>query len=68
MLLAYPLWWQFAGPGSYRGQPFPPGEYVTDLLSLGAYARQSLAGNGAVARALSVSADRGQHLLRRTAC
>ncbi|GGK71398.1 glycosyltransferase 87 family protein [Mangrovihabitans endophyticus] len=55
-LLAYPLWWQFAGPGSYSGQPFTAGKYVTDLLAVGAYARQSLAGNGAVARALSVSA------------
>jgi hypothetical protein len=54
-LLAYPLWFQFAGPGSYHGQPFPPDEYVTDLLSIGAYARQSLAGNGAIARGLSVS-------------
>jgi hypothetical protein len=56
VLLAAPLWWQFFGPGSYHGQPFAPGKYVTDLLSVGAYARQSLAGNGVVARALSVSA------------
>ena len=56
VLLAYPLWFQFTGPGSYHGQPFPPDEYVTDLLSVGAYARQSLAGNADVARALSVSA------------
>jgi hypothetical protein len=55
-LLAYPLWYQFFGPGSYHGQPFPPEQYVTDLLSVGAFARQSLAGNGAVARELSVSA------------
>lgn len=55
-LLAYPLWFQFYGPGSYHGQPFAPDKYVTDLLSIGAYARQSLAGNGVVARALSVSA------------
>ena len=56
LLLAYPLWFQFFGPGSYHGQPFPPEQYVTDLLSIGAYARQSLAGNGLLARALSVSA------------
>ncbi|WP_423203130.1 hypothetical protein [Krasilnikovia cinnamomea] len=55
-LLAYPLWHQFFGAGSYHGQPFPPDQYVTDLLSLGAYARQSLAGNAALARAVSVSA------------
>ncbi|MEU7902491.1 hypothetical protein [Actinoplanes sp. NPDC049118] len=53
--LAYPLWFQFAGPQSYSGQPFEPGKFVTDLLAIGAYARQSLAGNGVVARALSVS-------------
>jgi hypothetical protein len=56
VLLAYPLWYQFFAPGSYHGQPFPPDKYVTDLLSMGAFARQSLAGNGAVARVLSVSA------------
>jgi hypothetical protein len=56
LLLALPLWWQFLGPRSYHGQPFEPGKYVTDLLSLGAFARQSLAGNGAIARQLSVSA------------
>ncbi|MET8149469.1 hypothetical protein ACIBSW_15490 [Actinoplanes sp. NPDC049668] len=55
VFLAYPLWFQFAGPQSYSGQPFEPGKFVTDLLALGAYARQSLAGNGVVARALSVS-------------
>jgi hypothetical protein len=55
-LLAWPLWWQFFGPRSYHGQPFDPGHYVTDLLSVGAFARQSLAGNGAIARELSVSA------------
>jgi hypothetical protein len=55
VLLAYPLWFQFTGPGSYHGQPFVPDEYVTDLLGIGAYARQSLAGNAAVARWLSIS-------------
>jgi hypothetical protein len=56
VLLAYPLWYQFFAPGSYHGQPFPPEQYVTDLLSVAAYPRQALAGNGAVARVLSVSA------------
>ncbi|MFG1606323.1 hypothetical protein [Actinoplanes sp. NPDC049265] len=55
VLLIYPLWWQFSGPGHYEGQPFTPDEYVTDLLSLGAYARQSLAGNSYIAGVLSVS-------------
>ena len=54
-LLAYPLYFQFTGPGSYHGQPFLPDRYVTDLLSVGAFARQSLAGNAALARHLSVS-------------
>nr|BFE75171.1 hypothetical protein GCM10020092_084720 [Actinoplanes digitatis] len=43
VFLAYPLWFQFNGPQSYSGQPFEPGKFVTDLLALGAYARQSLA-------------------------
>ncbi|GAA0804035.1 hypothetical protein [Spirilliplanes yamanashiensis] len=55
-VLAYPLWLQFFGPGSYHGQPFPPDEYVTDLLSYGAFARQSVAGTEGVAKQLSVSA------------
>jgi hypothetical protein len=54
-LLAYPLYYQFRGPGWYHGQPFLPDKYVTDLLSVGAFARQSLAGNAALTRHLSVS-------------
>jgi hypothetical protein len=55
VLLAYPLYFQFTGPGSYHGQPFLPDKFVTDLLSVGAFARQSLAGNAAIARHLSAS-------------
>jgi hypothetical protein len=55
VLLAYPLYWQFTGAGSYKGQPFEAGEFVTDLLALGAYARQSLAGIPIVGRWLSIS-------------
>ena len=55
-LLAYPLWCQFTRSGSYHGQPFPTDKYVTDLAALVAFARQSLAGNGALTRQLSVSA------------
>jgi hypothetical protein len=54
--LAYPLWFQFFGPGHYRGLPFSPGEFVTDLLAHGAYARRSIAGNEAIAQRLSFSA------------
>ena len=56
VLLAYPLWYQFFAPGNYHGQPFKPTDFVTDLLSLGAYPRQSVAGSEAVAERLSVSA------------
>jgi hypothetical protein len=56
VLTGYPLWFQFFGRGNYHGQPFEPSVYVTDLASLGAFARQSLAGIGPVARRLSVSA------------
>ncbi|MFC7528866.1 hypothetical protein [Actinoplanes sp. GCM10030250] len=54
-LLAYPLWYQFFAPGNYHGQPFAPTDYVTDLVSLGGFARQSLAGNAALTRHMSVS-------------
>ena len=56
VLLAYPLWYQFFGKGHYHGQPFAPDMYATDLLSIGAFARQSLAGNAELTRRLSVSA------------
>ncbi|KHD79087.1 hypothetical protein MB27_00065 [Actinoplanes utahensis] len=56
VLLAYPLWYQFFGPGNYHGQPFRPTDYVTDLASLGAFPRQSVAGSEAIAQRLSVSA------------
>ncbi|MEU4691297.1 hypothetical protein [Actinoplanes sp. NPDC023714] len=55
-LLAYPLWYQFFAPGNYHGQPFSPDMYVTDLASLVGFARQSLAGNAALTREMSVSA------------
>ncbi len=55
-LLAYPLWYQFFAPGNYHGQPFAPTDYVTDLASLAGFARQSLAGNAALTREMSVSA------------
>ncbi|MFG1993294.1 hypothetical protein ACGFJ7_25275 [Actinoplanes sp. NPDC048988] len=55
-LLAYPLWYQFFAPGNYHGQPFEPDHYATDLASLGFFARQSLAGYGALTRHMSVSA------------
>ncbi|MEV0426279.1 hypothetical protein [Micromonospora sp. NPDC050495] len=44
-LLAYPLWFQFAGPGHYRGMPFFARGFRLDLASFTAMARQSVAGN-----------------------
>ncbi|GIE55090.1 glycosyl transferase [Actinoplanes octamycinicus] len=55
-LAGYPLWYQFFAPGNYHGQPFAPTDFVTDLLALGAYPRQSVAGIEAVTQRLSVSA------------
>ncbi|AEV82744.1 hypothetical protein ACWT_1725 [Actinoplanes sp. SE50] len=54
-LCAYPLWYQFFAAGNYHGQPFEPDKIVTDLLSIGAYPRQAVAGIGPVARRLSLS-------------
>ncbi|MET0423970.1 MAG: hypothetical protein ABW046_08855 [Actinoplanes sp.] len=56
VLAGYPLWYQFFAPGNYHGQPFEPQMYATDLLSIGAFARQSLAGYGELTRHMSVSA------------
>ncbi|MFK3980447.1 hypothetical protein ACI2K4_08715 [Micromonospora sp. NPDC050397] len=52
-LLAYPLWFQFFGPGHYRGLPFDPGAYALDLNSFTASARQSLTGHDSVPGLLS---------------
>ncbi|GAA0557403.1 glycosyl transferase [Paractinoplanes ferrugineus] len=55
-LLAYPLYFQFFHRGHYHGQPFAPDMFVTDLYSVVGFARQSLAGNAALTRHMSVSA------------
>ncbi|MDI6105361.1 hypothetical protein QLQ12_42950 [Actinoplanes sp. NEAU-A12] len=55
VLTAYPLWIQFMGKGSYHGQPFEPSKIVTDLASLPAFARLSLAGITKVTEVLSLS-------------
>lgn len=49
VLVAYPLWVQFFGPGHYRG--LPPA-YHADLASYVAYARESVGGDAAVAARL----------------
>jgi len=53
VLLAYPLWFQFLGPGHYRGLPFDVRSYFMDLGSFGTSARQSLTGYKTTARHLS---------------
>ncbi|MBU2665801.1 DUF2029 domain-containing protein [Actinoplanes bogorensis] len=55
VLLAYPLYFQFTGPGHYQGQPFEPDKYATDFASIFGFARQSLAGNAELTRTMSVS-------------
>jgi hypothetical protein len=46
-LLAYPLWFQFAGPQSYRALPESVLGYDTDLRAFTAFAQQSLVRHGA---------------------
>jgi hypothetical protein len=52
-LLAYPLWFQFSGPGHYEGLPFDPASYAMDLSSFSAMARMSITGHDAVPGHLS---------------
>ena len=47
MLLAYPLWYQFAGPQHYSGLPDFVLGYGTDLASYPAFAKLSLLGQAA---------------------
>jgi hypothetical protein len=44
VLLAYPLWMQFFGPGSYHGTGFDQITHSEDLMAYGAFPRRSLAG------------------------
>ncbi|QKW12903.1 hypothetical protein [Verrucosispora sp. NA02020] len=44
VLLAYPLWFQFFGPGHYRGMPFHAYSYQLDAASFTRFARQTLFG------------------------
>ena len=47
VLLAYPLWFQFSGPQSYRGLPGLVLGYGTDLRAFAAFAQLSLVRHGA---------------------
>ncbi|PZF89818.1 hypothetical protein [Micromonospora endophytica] len=53
VLLAYPLYVQFFGPGAYRGLPWLIRGYSTDLASFFAYSRESLAGDARGAAGLA---------------
>ncbi len=55
-LLAYPLWFQFAGPGHYRGMPFHASSYQLDLASFTASARQTVFGDDHLPRLLAPNA------------
>ncbi|MEV4710189.1 hypothetical protein [Micromonospora sp. NPDC049374] len=45
VLLAYPLWFQFFGPGHYRGMPFHAYGFQLDAASFTATARQTVFGD-----------------------
>ncbi|MFU8871389.1 hypothetical protein [Micromonospora sp. SL4-19] len=45
VLLAYPLWFQFHGPGHYTGMPFFAQGFRLDAASFTASARQTVAGD-----------------------
>ena len=53
VLLAYPLWYQFFGPGHYRGLPFNKEAYALDLSSFTTTGRQSITGHEQASRLLS---------------
>jgi hypothetical protein len=55
-LLSFPLYYQFFGPGHYRGQPFALDRFATSLGSLAALPRESMFGSAAVAARYSASA------------
>ncbi|MER7333477.1 MULTISPECIES: hypothetical protein [unclassified Micromonospora] len=53
VLLAYPLYVQFFGPGAYHGLSWLIRGYSTDLASFVAYSRESLAGDARTAQGLA---------------
>ncbi|HEX6500551.1 MAG TPA: DUF2079 domain-containing protein [Micromonosporaceae bacterium] len=55
VLLAYPLWLQFAGPQRYHGTGFDQRAHSEDLLAFGAFPHQSLAGALGFASRLAVN-------------
>jgi hypothetical protein len=67
-LLSYPLYYQFFGPGHYRGQPFVLDRFATSLGSLVALPRESVFGSDAVASRFSTSATEDTVFWGPTAC
>ncbi|MGW0433147.1 hypothetical protein ACWDV4_11490 [Micromonospora sp. NPDC003197] len=56
VLLAYPLWYQFFGPGHYRGLPFNKESYALDLSSFTTSGQQSITGHEQASRLLAPNA------------
>jgi hypothetical protein len=54
-LLAYPMWFQFRGPQSYRGLPFEFHSWGEDLAAYVTFARDTLAGDGYVEKTIGVT-------------
>jgi hypothetical protein len=57
LVLAYPLWVQFGGPGSVTDGPFSPYYYSADLLSWVRFSPLSLAGSDASAHLATSAAE-----------
>lgn len=57
LLLAYPLWLQFAGPQHVRGGPFPSYYFGLDAASLVTISPLSLAGTGSSAKLAADAAE-----------
>jgi hypothetical protein len=53
LLLAYPLWLQFAGPQGYHGTGFNQKIHSEDVLAWVAFPRRSLAGNAGLSTGLA---------------
>jgi hypothetical protein len=54
-LLAYPMWFQFRGPQSYRGLPFEFHSWGEDLAAYVTFSRDTLAGDGYVEKTIGVT-------------
>ncbi|MEX0873710.1 MAG: hypothetical protein WD646_11595 [Actinomycetota bacterium] len=59
ILLAYPIWMQFFGPGHYRGLAFAPGR-PADLASFHVFASESLGGEGTYPGHPSLASNPGE--------